>query len=92
MIVRIMGEGQWKLADESVAELNEVDSKLEAAVSSSDQDGFEQAFSALLELVRGKGEKLPDDMLHDSDVILPPGDSTLAEMKELISGDGLIAG
>ncbi|HEY3001635.1 MAG TPA: hypothetical protein VGJ44_04740 [Kribbellaceae bacterium] len=92
MIVRIMGEGQWKLADESVAELNEVDSQLEAAVSASDQDGFEQSFAALLELVRGKGEKLPDDALHDSDVILPPVDSTLAEMRELISGDGLIAG
>jgi hypothetical protein len=92
MIVRIMGEGQWKLADESVAELNEVDAKLEAAVSTSDQAAFEQSFAALLDLVRGKGEKLPDDVLHDSDAILPPSDSTLAEMKELISGDGLIAG
>jgi hypothetical protein len=92
MIVRIMGEGQWKLPDDRVAELNEVDDRLEQAVSNSDEDAFRTEFAALLELIRGSGEKLPDDDLHDSDVILPPGDSTLAEMKELISGDGLIAG
>ena len=92
MIVRIMGEGQWKLADDRVEALNEVDAVLEAAVSAGDQDGFQAAFDALLELVRGQGERLSDDDLHDSDVILPPSDSTLAEMKELISGDGLIAG
>jgi hypothetical protein len=92
MIVRIMGEGQWKLADDRVDALNEVDDKLEAALSAGDQSGFETAFRALLDLVREHGEKLSDDDLHDSDVILPPSDSTLAEVKELISGDGLIAG
>lgn len=92
MIVRIMGEGQWKLADDRVDALNEVDDKLEEALSASDQSGFEATFKALLDLVRKNGEKLSDEDLHDSDVILPPSDSTLAEVKELISGDGLIAG
>lgn len=92
MIVRIMGEGQWRLDDEKLAALNEVDATLERAVSGDDEDGFRTAFAALLDLVRGQGERVPDDELHDSDAILPPGDSTLAEMRELISGDGLIAG
>jgi hypothetical protein len=92
MIVRIMGEGQWKLADERIADLNEVDDRLEQAVSSGDEAAFKAEFAALLELIRGSGERLPDDELHDSDVILPPADSTISEMKELISGDGLIAG
>ncbi len=92
MIVRIMGEGQWQLADDLKDALNEVDGKLEAAVSASDQSGFEVSFKELLDLVRGRGEQVSDDDLHDSDVILPPSDSTLAEVKELISGDGLIAG
>lgn len=91
MIVRIMGEGQWNLADEKLEQLNEVDGKLEQAVSGNDEENFKTSFAALLELVRG-GEKVPDDVLHDSDVILPPADSTLSEMRELISGDGLIAG
>ena len=91
MIVRIMGEGQWRLSDEKHDALNTVDGDLEKAVSSGDDGSFQTAFAALLEFVRS-GEKVPDDELHDSDAILPPSDSSLAEMRELISGDGLIAG
>jgi hypothetical protein len=91
MIVRIMGEGQYRLADEKLDQLNLVDTDLEKAVSANDEDGFKTAFGALLAFVRS-GERVPDNELHDSDAILPPGDSTLAEMRELISGDGLIAG
>jgi hypothetical protein len=91
MIVRIMGEGQYRLPDEKLDQLNAVDADLEKAVSAADEDSFRTAFAALLEFVRS-GERVPDDELHDSDAILPPGDSTLAEMRELISGDGLIAG
>ena len=91
MIVRIMGEGQYKLADDKVDQLNVVDTDLEKAVSAADEDGFRTAFAALLAFVRS-GDRVPDDELHDSDAILPPSDSTLAEMRELISGDGLIAG
>ncbi|GAB3927705.1 hypothetical protein GCM10029976_024280 [Kribbella albertanoniae] len=91
MIVRIMGEGQWQLADDKLDQLNAVDGDLEKAVSAGDEDGFRTAFAALLDFVRS-GEKVPDEVLHDSDAILPPSDSSLAEMRELISGDGLIAG
>ncbi|MEI8411578.1 MULTISPECIES: PspA-associated protein PspAA [unclassified Kribbella] len=91
MIVRIMSEGQWRLADEKLDDLNKVDGELEQAVSAGDEEAFKAAFTALLEFVRS-GDKLPDDELHDSDAILPPSDSSLAEMRELISGDGLIAG
>ena len=91
MIVRIMGEGQWRLADEKLDELNAVDATLEKAVSANDETAFQEAFTALLKFVRA-GDKVPDDELHDSDAILPPDDSTLAELRELISGDGLIPG
>ncbi|GAA1582537.1 MULTISPECIES: PspA-associated protein PspAA [Kribbella] len=91
MIVRIMGEGQWRLADEKLDALNAVDGDLEKAVSSGEEAAYQAAFAALLDFVRS-GEKVPDDELHDSDAILPPSDSSLAEMRELISGDGLIAG
>jgi len=90
MIVRIMGEGQYQLADEKLDQLNLVDTDLEKAVSAG-RRGFKTTFAALLAFVRA-GDKVPDTELHDSDAILPPGDSTLAEMRELISGDGLIAG
>lgn len=91
MIVRIMGEGQYQLADDKLEQLNVVDTELEKAVSAGDEEAFRTAFGALLEFVRS-GDRVPDEVLHDSDAILPPSDSTLAEMRELISGDGLIAG
>jgi hypothetical protein len=91
MIVRIMGEGQYQLADDKLDQLNVVDTELEKAVSAGDEEAFRTAFAALLEFVRS-GDRVPDEVLHDSDAILPPSDSTLAEMRELISGDGLIAG
>lgn len=91
MIVRIMGEGQWRLADDKLDALNAVDGDLEKAVSSGDEAAYQAAFAALLDFVRA-GEKVPDDELHDSDAILPPSDSSLSEMRELIIGDGLIAG
>ena len=91
MIVRIMGEGQYRLADEKLDALNAVDGDLEKAVSSGDETAFQTAFAALLEFVRS-GDKLPADELHDSDAILPPGGSSLSEKRALISGDGLIAG
>ncbi len=91
MIVRIMGEGQYQLADDKLDQLNVVDTELEKAVSAGDEEAFRTAFAALLEFVRS-GDRVPDEVLHDSDAILPPSDSTLAEMRELISGDGLFAG
>jgi hypothetical protein len=40
--------------------------------------------------VRERGERLADDDLSPSDLIIPPDDLSLEEAKELFSGDGLI--
>ena len=42
------------------------------------------------ELVRGRGERLPDEDLSASDVVIPPSDLTLEETKKLFSEDGLV--
>ena len=38
----------------------------------------------LLDGVRRSGSALPEDTLHDSDLILPPSDATIAEVRELL--------
>ena len=48
MIIRIMGEGQLKLEDSAVDELNKLDADLEKAVEGSDEAAFGSALSALL--------------------------------------------
>ena len=90
MIARISGEGQFRLADDLLAELNGHDNAAVAAVEAGDEAAFHAAFDAMLALVRARGEETADDDLSASDVIFPPADLTFAEAGEEFTGDGLI--
>jgi hypothetical protein len=92
MIVRILGEGQLDVPDDRLDSLNSLDSQVEAAVESGDEAVFSTALAALLDGVRAAGSPLADDSLEDSDLILPPSDATIDEVRELLRGDGLIPG
>jgi hypothetical protein len=92
MIVRISTEGQYEIADSDIPELNELDSAAVVACETTDEQGFHDAFSRLLELVRAKGTLVPDDELFGSDIILPPPDVSLQEAKTEFQGEGLIPG
>ena len=92
MIIRIMGEGQLKLEDSSVDELNKLDADLEKAVESSDQAAFGPALHALLARARDVGVALPPDAIEPSELILPREDATMDEVRELMTDGGLIPG
>ncbi|GGU19359.1 PspA-associated protein PspAA [Streptomyces lavendofoliae] len=92
MIVRIMGEGQVRLADSHFAELNKLDDELLAEMEGGDGEGFRRTLHALLDTVRQLGEPLPDDALEPSELILPAPDATLEEVRAMLSEDGLIPG
>jgi hypothetical protein len=92
VIVRILGEGQYDLSDDAIAALNDLDAKVESAVEAGDQDAFHQALAGLLDGVRTAGVPHDADSLDPSDLILPMADATLAEVKDMLSGDGLIPG
>jgi hypothetical protein len=92
MIVRIMGEGQMVLADSHLTELNRLDDELLAAMQSDDEDGFRRTLHALLDTVRKLGVPVPEDSLTPSELILPPVDATLEEVRAMLNEDGLIPG
>ncbi len=92
MIVRIMAEGQWNVPDSQLETLNALDSSLESAVLGGDEDAFRARLTSLLSAVRDKGSRLADGELHDSDLILPPEDATIDDVKELLGDEGLIPG
>ena len=92
MIVRILGEGQFEVADDQLERLNELDAAVESAVEAGDTDAFATALTALLDGVRQAGAPLAVDSLEDSDLILPPADATIDEVRELLNDDGLIPG
>jgi hypothetical protein len=90
VIVRVAGEGQFKLPDEDADRLNDLDNQAVAAVENDDREGFAQLWGQMLELVRRDGEALGEDELDASDVILPPRDITFEEAQGEFTGDGLI--
>ena len=93
MIVRILGEGQYDVADDALDRLNELDAAVEAAVEAGD----EAAFAAALDRparrrTHASASPHAADTLDESDLILPPADATIDEVRELLSDDGLIPG
>ena len=57
MIVRISGEDQYELPDSDSERLNELENAVVAAVEGGDEDGFADAFTALLDYVRAHGTR-----------------------------------
>lgn len=90
MIVRILGEGQYRLSDSAVDAVNEIDDRLEAAIEAGDEDSFKTHLEALVAAVRSHGDKLADDELIGSDAVVPDPDTTLEEARRLLSEEGLI--
>jgi hypothetical protein len=92
VIVRISTEGQYELPESERATLNELDNEAVSACASGDDARFHAAFERLLEFVRSTGERVGEDDLRGSDVIIPPPDVSLAEAREEFTGEGLIPG
>lgn len=92
MIIRILGEGQYDVSDAALDRLNELDAALEAAVEAGDRTAFAPALAALLGGVRTVGVQHEVDSLDTSDLILPPDDASIDEVRELLADDGLIPG
>jgi hypothetical protein len=90
MIVRIMGEGQLEVDRSELPALNELDAELEAAIESGDDARFREALAALLDGVRDRGTELPADSLEPSDLVLPPADAHIEEVRAMLGETGLI--
>lgn len=90
MIVRISGEGQFRLADHLAGKLNELDNACVAAVEAGDERRFRELFDELVALIEREGEPLADDELVESDVIVPPRDITFEEARRDFTGEGIV--
>ena len=90
MIVRILSEGQFKLADDVQTRLNELDNEAVAAVESGDEGRFHELFDQMIQLGESDGEPVGDDELVESQIIIPPRDLTFEEAKGEFTGEGII--
>jgi hypothetical protein len=90
VIVRLMGEGQFRADDDLRTQLDELDDRAQAAADADDEPELDRALDEMWQLVQSRGERLADDDLSASDVVIPPSDLTLEETKRLFSNEGLI--
>lgn len=92
MIVRIATEGQYRLESAYLDQLNSADNALVEAIAGGDEERFRILLQKMLDLVRQHGQPVPADEFVESDIILPPPDTTFEEARELFAGEGLIPG
>jgi hypothetical protein len=90
VIVRLMGEGQFRVRDELREQLNALDEQAMQALDAEDETELDQRLDEMWALVRAQGEPLGADDLSPSDVVVPPSDLTLQETRKLFAEDGLI--
>ena len=90
MIVRLMNEGQYRIDDSLRERLNEIDERALKALEDANEEELDTILQRMWDLVQTEGERVPDNELTPSDLVIPPPDLTLEETRELFSEDGLI--
>jgi hypothetical protein len=85
VIVRILGEAQYRVPETERASLEALDRDLVAAVDAKDDGAFAKALGALVAAVRKAGETVPDEDIAPSDLVVPFADATLAETEDLLA-------
>ena len=90
MIIRIMGEGQYRVPSSILDELNVIDNRIVDLVAKEDESGYKNELARLISAVKEKGCPLDPEEIVESDLIVPPGDLTLEEAEKIFGGSGLI--
>ena len=90
MIVRIMGEGQFDVADVEQDALQDYDDKVEHAVQAGDEEQTSTALRDLRSFILSHGSPVADDFLGVSDNVVPFADASLEDIRKLLDGSGLI--
>ncbi len=88
MVVRILGEGRFRVPASIRGALEGMDSALESALNSDDQATFSMLVDQVAAMVRGNGTELEDTASVQDDIIVPASDTTLEEAKKLFYNEG----
>ncbi|MGV8846233.1 PspA-associated protein PspAA [Tessaracoccus sp.] len=84
MIIRIIGLGQWSMEPDELLAMNGIDEAVEKAVADGDQEALRVALVRLVAAVQERGTAVPDDVIVESDLVLPDADATVDEVKGLL--------
>ena len=90
MIIRILGEGQFRLDDKLLDNLNKIDNSIVDHVNKGDKAAFQKDLDKLISTVKEQGDPLDPVDIVQSDLIFPPEDLYFEEAKRVFSGTGII--
>ncbi|MFZ2071722.1 MAG: hypothetical protein WAV32_09065 [Halobacteriota archaeon] len=90
MIVRIMGEGQFRVNSAIMDELNEVDNRIVEEVGRDNEAKLRELLREIIDIVKRGATPLDPEEIVQSNVIIPPADLSLEEAKRIFSGEGII--
>jgi hypothetical protein len=89
MIIRIMGEGQYRVPEALCDELNRIDNRIVTLVAEGKTREFRTEFMKLISEIKGKGKVLGAEEILESDIIVPPEDLSFEEAKAIFTGEGI---
>ena len=86
IVVRIQGEGQFRLTQTLRPQLDAFDAKVVAAIDAGDANAFKQTVDDVIAFVRSHGAAVADSENVPSQVVLPADDMSLDEAKKIMAG------
>lgn len=89
MIIRIMGEGQYRAPEALCNELNEIDNRIVTLVTEGKNEEFRTELARLISEIKEKGEAVKNEEIMESDIIVPPEDLSLEEARDIFKGSGI---
>jgi len=84
MIVRILGDNQYRFPDELAEQLDKMDDPLTEAMQTGDETLFNTTLEKVIAFVQERGEVVPMEEVVTSDIIVPAADMTLDDARKYL--------
>ena len=92
MIIRILGEGQFRLDDNLLDRVNKIDNQIVIHVSKGNKEEYAKDLVNLISTVKELAEPLDAVEILPSDIIIPQSDMSFEEARQVFCNEGLIKG
>lgn len=92
MIIRILGEGQYRLDDSLVERINKIDNQIVGHVSRGEKAEYSRDLANLISTIKELAKPVDPVAILPSDIIIPPSDLSFEEAKKVFCDEGLIKG
>ena len=100
VIIRISGQGQFRVNSEIIDKINEIDNSIvdlieNISLGSSDhkltQKELQSKLTEMKNLTTSKGQPIDDKEIVESDVIVPDSDISIEEATKIFKEEGIIS-